>query len=97
MTDPGTDSSDAGAIRREIRERLARGLYQLERSRDRTDPDRQATLFGAKHAGIPGSTLLAGLAVPVIVVQYGWRWAFVAAAATALAVSSARGISRGRG
>lgn len=55
---------------------------------DHTDPDRQATLFGAKHAGIPGSTLLAGLAVPVIVVQYGWRWAFVAAAATALAVSS---------
>ncbi|HSM05585.1 MAG TPA: hypothetical protein VK858_13285 [Longimicrobiales bacterium] len=42
MTDPGADSSDAGATRREIRERLARGLYQLERSRDRTDPDRQA-------------------------------------------------------
>jgi MFS family permease len=54
---------------------------------DHTDPDRQATLFGAKHAGIPGSTMLAGLAVPVIVVQFGWRWAFVAAAVLALCVS----------
>jgi MFS family permease len=47
---------------------------------DHTDPDRQATIFGAKHAGIPGSTLLAGLAVPLVVVHHGWRWAYVAAA-----------------
>ncbi len=55
---------------------------------DHTDPDRQATVFGAKHAGIPGSTLLAGLAVPLIVVQFGWRWAYVTAAIVALAVST---------
>ena len=54
---------------------------------DHTNPDRQATVFGAKHAGIPGSTLLAGLAVPVIVIGFGWRWAYVAAAVMALAVS----------
>jgi cyanate permease len=47
---------------------------------DHTDPDRQATIFGAKHAGIPGSTLLAGLAVPLVVVDHGWRWAFAVAA-----------------
>lgn len=42
-----------------------------------TDPGRAATIFGLKHAGIPGSTLLAGLAIPVLVVNNGWRAAFV--------------------
>jgi MFS family permease len=54
---------------------------------DHTDPARRATIFGAKHAGIPGSTLLAGLAVPIVIVQFGWRWAYVAAAGLAMAVS----------
>jgi predicted MFS family arabinose efflux permease len=45
-----------------------------------THPERSATVFGVKHAGIPASTLLAGLAVPAIVVGYGWRAAFVVAA-----------------
>jgi MFS family permease len=54
---------------------------------DHTDPGRQATIFGAKHAGIPASTLLAGLAVPLVVERYGWRWSFVAAAVLALVVS----------
>lgn len=54
---------------------------------DHTDPRHRATVFGAKHAGIPASALLAGLAVPVVVVSYGWRWALVAVAAIALAVS----------
>jgi MFS family permease len=54
---------------------------------DHTDPTRRATIFGVKHAGIPASTLLAGLAVPVVVVQVGWRWAYVAAAVLALVVS----------
>ena len=54
---------------------------------DHTNPEKRATIFGAKHAGIPGSTLLAGLAVPVIVVQVGWRWAYVAAAVLAIVVS----------
>ncbi len=54
---------------------------------DHTDPARQATIFGAKHAGIPASTLLAGLAVPLVVERYGWRWSFVVAAVLALVVS----------
>ena len=54
---------------------------------DHTNPDHQATIFGVKHAGIPASTLLAGLAVPVVVEQHGWRWAFVTAAALAFVVS----------
>lgn len=51
-----------------------------------TDPGRTATVFGLKHAGIPTSTLLAGLAVPVLVVRFGWRPAFLAAAVLALMV-----------
>ncbi|MFW2339763.1 MAG: MFS transporter [Acidimicrobiia bacterium] len=54
---------------------------------DHTNPKHRATIFGLKHAGIPGSTLLAGLAVPLIVVHVGWRWAYVAAAGLALVVS----------
>lgn len=54
---------------------------------DHTDPARRATIFGAKHAGIPSSTLLAGLAVPIVIVQFGWRWAYVAAAGLAVGVS----------
>jgi MFS family permease len=54
---------------------------------DHTDPAHQATVFGAKHAGIPASTLLAGLAVPLVIDRHGWRWAFVGAAVLALAVS----------
>jgi MFS family permease len=45
-----------------------------------TNPARAATIFGIKHAGIPASTLLAGLAVPLVVVGSGWRVAFVVAA-----------------
>jgi MFS family permease len=54
---------------------------------DHTDPKRRATIFGAKHAGIPASALLAGLAVPAVVVSFGWRWAVVGAAAIALGLS----------
>ncbi len=54
---------------------------------DHTGVARQATIFGAKHAGIPASTLLAGLAVPIVVARHGWRWAFVAAAALAVIAS----------
>jgi MFS family permease len=54
---------------------------------DHTDLRRQATIFGAKHAGIPASTLLAGLAVPLVVEAHGWRWAFAGASGLALVVS----------
>lgn len=36
-------------------------------------------MFGLKHAGIPSSTLLAGPAVPLVIVSFGWRWAYVLA------------------
>lgn len=54
---------------------------------DHADPRHRATVFGAKHAGIPASALLAGLAVPVVVVDFGWRWAIVGAALLALGLS----------
>ncbi len=49
-------------------------------------PERRALLFGLKHAGIPTSTLLAGVAVPAVVVTAGWRWAYVLAALAAAGV-----------
>ena len=54
---------------------------------DHTDPARRATIFGAKHAGIPASALLAGLAVPVVVIAFGWRAAVLVAATLALGIS----------
>lgn len=47
-------------------------------------PGRQGTFFGIKHAGIPGSTLLAGLAVPLVNLQWGWRWSYAVAAVVAM-------------
>jgi MFS family permease len=40
---------------------------------------RQGLAFGIKQAAIPASTLVAGLAVPLVALTVGWRWAFVAA------------------
>ena len=49
---------------------------------------RQGLAFGAQQAGAPLGSLLAGLALPVLAIPFGWRWAFVAAAAlVALAVA----------
>jgi MFS family permease len=42
---------------------------------------RQGLVYGAKQAAIPLSTLLGGMAVPLIAVPFGWRPAFVAAGA----------------
>lgn len=46
---------------------------------ERVDPSRRALIFGLKHAGIPASTLLAGLALPLIIVRWSWPAAFAAA------------------
>jgi MFS family permease len=46
---------------------------------------RQGLSFGVKQAAIPVSTLLAGVAVPLIALTLGWRWAFVFAALGAAA------------
>ncbi len=53
---------------------------------DHVDPRRRALFFGLKHAGIPSSTLLAGLAVPLVIVGEGWRVAYGLAALLALVV-----------
>jgi MFS family permease len=39
-------------------------------------PERQGLAFGIKEASIPAATLAAGLAVPLIALTVGWRWAF---------------------
>lgn len=43
---------------------------------DHVNPHRRGLMFGLKHAGIPSSTLVAGLAVPALVLTLGWRAAF---------------------
>lgn len=47
-------------------------------------PQRQGFVFGLRHASVPASALLAGLAVPSIALTAGWRWSFGAGAALAL-------------
>ena len=53
---------------------------------DHVDPRHTALFFGLKHAGIPVATLLAGLAVPAIVVTVGWRYAYLLGAVLAAVV-----------
>lgn len=58
-------------------------------------PDRHGLAFGIQQASAPLAALLAGLALPLVAVPLGWRWAFVA---TAIAViAAATGASRGGG
>ena len=40
--------------------------------------------LAVKQSGMPAASMLSGLAVPVIALTLGWRWAFVGAAAVAL-------------
>ena len=42
-------------------------------------PDRRGLIFGLKHAGIPASTMLAGLALTLIIVRWDWPVAFALA------------------
>lgn len=46
----------------------------------------QGLAFGIKQSAVPLATLLAGVAVPVIGTQFGWRAAYGGAAAAALAI-----------
>jgi len=50
------------------------------------NPARQGLAFGAKQAAIPLAGLLSGLALPLIGLRVGWRWAFAAGGALALLV-----------
>lgn len=51
------------------------------------DASRFGIAFAVKQSGIPLATLLAGLAVPVLALTVGWRWAFAAAAMLAAGAS----------
>lgn len=53
---------------------------------DHVDPSRLALMFGLKHAGIPSSTLVAGLAIPLVIVHFGWRFSYGLAALLAVVV-----------
>jgi MFS family permease len=56
--------------------------------------DRQGLAYGVKQSSIPLAGLLAGLAVPLIGLTIGWRWAFVLARAVR---SSCSGSPAGHG
>lgn len=55
----------------------ATNLFLIRRIRD----GRQGLAFGIKQASVPFAALLAGLTVPAIALTFGWRWAFLGAAA----------------
>jgi MFS family permease len=55
--------------------------------------DRQGIGFAVKQSAIPFSTFLGGIAVPALALTFGWRWAFITAAA--LAVASAAAVNGG--
>jgi predicted MFS family arabinose efflux permease len=45
---------------------------------------RHGLAFGTQQAGGPAAIFLAGLAVPLVAVPFGWRWAFAGACVVAL-------------
>ena len=49
-------------------------------------PDRQGLAYGVKQSSIPLAGLLAGLALPIIGLTIGWRWAFALAAGAVIIV-----------
>jgi MFS family permease len=48
---------------------------------------RHGLAFGAQQSGASLGALLAGLALPAVAIPFGWRWAFVAAAALTVAAA----------
>lgn len=68
---------------------LAVGLIDTGAARafaDRVPATRQGTAFGIKEASVPAASLLAGLALPTVAVEFGWRAMFVAALGVAAVV-----------
>lgn len=49
---------------------------------------RHGLAFGAQNSGASLGALLAGLALPVVAIPFGWRWAFVLVAGLALAAAA---------
>jgi len=47
---------------------------------EQVDASRRGITFGLKHAGIPSSTLLAGLAIPALILTVGWQFSYAVAA-----------------
>lgn len=56
-------------------------------------PERQGWALALKQAGVPAGTMLGGLAVPLLGVTVGWRWAFAAGSVGALAAAIAVPVS----
>lgn len=52
------------------------------------DPRRLGFAMAVKQSGMPGATLLGGLAVPAIALTVGWQWAYAAASALAVVALS---------
>ncbi len=48
------------------------------------DPRRLGFAMAVKQSGMPGATLLGGLAVPAIALTVGWQWAYAAASVLAV-------------
>lgn len=48
------------------------------------DRDRLSLAFGIKQTALPGAALVAGLVIPLLASNVGWRWAFVACASVGL-------------
>ena len=53
------------------------------------DERRRGLAFGAQQAGAPLGALLAGVALPLVAVPLGWRWAFAASVLLAAVVAFA--------
>jgi MFS family permease len=51
----------------------------------RVPADRQGVAFGVKQAAVPLTTLVAGLASPLVAETVGWRWSFAGSGVLALA------------
>jgi predicted MFS family arabinose efflux permease len=49
---------------------------------------RQGLVFGFKHAAIPASSALAGLALPLVAIPLGWKWVYALAALVAVGAAS---------
>lgn len=48
--------------------------------------ERQGIGFAVKQSAMPGASLLAGVALPMIAIPFGWRWVFLAASVLTAAV-----------
>lgn len=49
-------------------------------------PSRRGWAFGVKQAAIMGATLLGGVGVPILALQFGWRWVYGVSAVLAAVV-----------